>query len=1135
LIVINAALTNNTGLTYSGTAARTALMSPNSVIGGPITINGGESGFPGALVINNQAQLGGATAINFGGGALNINPLATGTGDTLSTPINVGLGGGTINLLPVGVGPLGQGVSATSQVLTLTGALSGTGPLQLNSGTSGAPGGGGTFILAGNASGFSGQVVIAAGVAQFDADARLGTGTTILIGNSNLNQFAELHPTASMSTSKNVYILGTTFVRVDSGATYAMNGFITAIGSAGFRKFGPGELVLTGENTYGGPTLVGSPAVIPGIAGTAAFAATGGTFRVRDGGTLAYTSAYTIAPGSTLIADNTGTANLTNRLNNAPVSLAGGSLVLLGSQTAASTETLGPMTLAANSGSLVEVVPGATQTASLFFSGPTSGLVRNTGSTVTLRAPGLGGTGQINFIHNVPPPPGTGPALTNGILAGVFGENSAGAGTFGLVTIDTVAAVGGFPQYYRTRLLTPAEYTVNAIPDSGVATSNHRQTAPAGPSGSPTINSLFLDTGGSLAIAPGNQVTLTSGTLLMAGGTSISGAGAMAAPAATDLSVYVGAGANATLGTDVQLASSGRVLAKAGPGTLELTAAISATAPPATIAVQRGTFRLGTGGSIPAASIVSVDGGATFDVNGAGSVVEVARLSGLGAVQLGSTSGTVLRVNTPSAANMIFGGTITGTGSFEKAGAGTFSFGATASFAGPITFSAGFLNIGEGVSFSPIIPVVAGGAITMADGTDLSVINVQDFQRSIVVNVGTSTGTAILDTFSGFGTTRFSGPITIDANKTLRLNAGSTGLIRVSGQISGGGALAFGAGASGPIIEGNNTYTGGTSVLAAATIGVGSDTAFGTGAITNTAALNLFAFGGNRTVANAVNFNADITYGSINPVYQGFDLTFTGPATINANRTVTTTAAGRLTLTNVSDGGGVFSLTKAGGGTLALAGANNTYSGATNVNAGTLIVNGTLTSGGGTVTAASAAVLGGAGTINRAVTINSGGTVKPGNSTGTLTVGGSVTLSANSTYLWELGANTTSGAGTNWSQIVQNGGILTVDPAATFVPAFVGTATLPSAIAFWQAPQRWDNVIDVVGGSVTGTTFVINNSAWSSFGMFSTIPAVIGTGVALQWTPVPEPIHVFLACIGAAGVFHPIRRRIPTLMKSVEH
>ena len=103
-MVVTSALTNNSGITYSG-GFRTSLMSPNNVIGGPISLNFG------TIQINNQAQLGGATSINFNGGFLQVSNLATGSQDTISTPINVGLAGGIIQSIPVGANANG-----TSQI-----------------------------------------------------------------------------------------------------------------------------------------------------------------------------------------------------------------------------------------------------------------------------------------------------------------------------------------------------------------------------------------------------------------------------------------------------------------------------------------------------------------------------------------------------------------------------------------------------------------------------------------------------------------------------------------------------------------------------------------------------------------------------------------------------------------------------------------------------------------------------------------------------------------------------------------------------------------------------------------------------------------------------------------------------------
>ena len=114
-----------------------------------------------------------------------------------------------------------------------------------------------------------------------------------------------------------------------------------------------------------------------------------------------------------------------------------------------------------------------------------------------------------------------------------------------------------------------------------------------------------------------------------------------------------------------------------------------------------------------------------------------------------------------------------------------------------------------------------------------------------------------------------------------------------------------------------------------------------------------------------------------------------------------------------------------------------------------------------------------------------GGVIKPGSSPGRLTIGGNVTMSATpAIYYWELAANTTSGAGANWSQIQMTSGDLNVQTGAIFLPAFTGTATQPAfGDAFWSGSHRWDNVIDLIGTATnTGgnTAFVIDNSAWGA-------------------------------------------------------
>jgi autotransporter-associated beta strand protein len=105
------------------------------------------------------------------------------------------------------------------------------------------------------------------------------------------------------------------------------------------------------------------------------------------------------------------------------------------------------------------------------------------------------------------------------------------------------------------------------------------------------------------------------------------------------------------------------------------------------------------------------------------------------------------------------------------------------------------------------------------------------------------------------------------------------------------------------------------------------------------------------------------------------------------------------------DSGG--SLTKTGSGTLTLLG-NNTYTGATTVDAGSLIVNGSIASSSLT-TVNNGGTLGGTGTVGN-TQVNSGGTFAPGNSPGTMTVAGNLAFQLGALYLVQINSSTASSA-----------------------------------------------------------------------------------------------------------------------------
>jgi autotransporter-associated beta strand protein len=195
---------------------------------------------------------------------------------------------------------------------------------------------------------------------------------------------------------------------------------------------------------------------------------------------------------------------------------------------------------------------------------------------------------------------------------------------------------------------------------------------------------------------------------------------------------------------------------------------------------------------------------------------------------------------------------------------------------------------------------------------------------------------------------------------------------------------------------------------------------------------------------------------------------------------------------------GTGSLTQSGFGILTLVGAN-TYSGATNVNAGTLAVNGSLTAS--AVTVNSGATLGGSGSIGGLTTISSGGIIAPGNSPGTLTFTQGLTLNTGSILNFELG--TTS------DLIRVTGGTLTG-------PGTVGGVTL--------------NLSDS-GGFAPGTYILINYTTATgtsqfgadSFALGTTIPgytynlALSGNTLQLTASAIPEP-STYAAILGAAAL-----------------
>ncbi len=787
------------------------------------------------------------------------------------------------------------------------------------------------------------------------------------------------------------------------------NTITSAISGAGNLDLQGGLLIVKGVNSYTGTTTLG----------------TGATLRAGTVGAFGTESSITIGSGAVLDL---------NSFNNTVGNIAGSSAATVSLGTATLTITnSGTNTFAGTiSGTNGGVALAAASTGVLILTG------NNTYSTAD--APGTtavsGGTLQIGYPNalgtNSNLTVATGATLDLNNYSSTFGTIS-GAGTITLGSGNITCAQGGT--------------------FSGVIQGSGGLTVT---SGTLTLTGANSYTGGT-TIEGGSLLSLSgfggtsSFTFVTGGGTLKIGAPVTSALpfTLTDVATIDTNGNAVTLSGPLSGPAS---FSKKGEGVLTVTGANGYTG---ATNVLKGTLRAGSVASLGTNSSFTISTGATLDIDSYN--VSIGSLAGdVGSfVSLGSGILTI----TNSDAQTPFYGVISGPGSIVLTG-GTLTLMKTNSYTGTTTvqggttlntlslgatssliFSSGGGNIGFGSTITSSASIVVDGPTTFGTNTfNVTLSGAITGNGAVFSKIG-------LGTLTLTGANSNAGPFNIEGG-VVNLNAASLGSITSFTFETFGGTLQLGEALtiSQPITlttPGGIDTQGYAVTMTGPISGPSSFTKAGSGTLTVNGA---FSYLGMTIIeSGTLNISSAFYPSTSQLVFQGsgggvFQLasafsSFSSPVVFMGNGTIDTNGFD-MTISGVVAGNGSF--TKVGAQTLTLTG-SNIYTGATNVNVGSLVVGSTSALGvGSAVTVASGATLAfqtfanTVGAVVNSGTISSGATVTA--SSFTQNTGGTLSLDFPTSAVSPVGNVTVTGMVTlDGALIVTNTGGFTASSSTEVI------------------------------------------------------------------------------------------------------
>jgi outer membrane autotransporter protein len=601
------------------TATVTGLGSTWNVGGSGLTVGGGSTGGPGALIIANGGVVNSTTSTTIGDASNGSSSVVvTGAGSVFNAFNSLAIGGPGC-----GCGPLvGTLTVADGGVVNSPGSTSIAAGSTLNLGTGGLAGSIVTPAIANDgqiAANFTDTLRLAAAISGAGALSKAGSGTLILTGSNSYTGGTTItggtlqlgNGGASGSIAGNVANNGT--FAINRSDTFAFGGVISGTGA--FAQIGPGTTILTAANTYSGGTAINS-GVLAVAADPNLGAASGGLS--FGGGTLQFLSGFTTNRAVTLNAGggtfdtngNSPTLGGTISGSGAFTKIGSGTLTLSGSSSYLGGTSVNAGTLQA--GAANAFAPGSAFTVASGATLNLAGFNQTIGSLAGAGSVTLGSATLITGNDNTS-------TTFSGTISGTGGLTKIGSGVLTLSGTNTYS--GG---------TTLAAGTLRVTSNQALGT------------GALTTTGSILDYADGVIIS--NPIVLNSNT--------------------TQLQVTVGTATQAGVISEL---NGPRPLEKIGAGTLALTANNSYSGPTtisagtlivngsianSAVTVNPGATLAGTG----TVGAITINSGATFAPGQAG-IPGAMRIAGNLAFQSGALYLVQVNPSTASSTTVTAGGT----------------------------------------------------------------------------------------------------------------------------------------------------------------------------------------------------------------------------------------------------------------------------------------------------------------------------------------------------------------------------------------------------------------------------------------------------------------------------------------------